>query len=349
MTWGVRHAKVLLPASCDRWTNDQRRQVLLHELAHVKRRDCLTHTVAQLSCLFYWFNPLVWMAARRMRVERERACDDQVLVTGVKASSYASNLLDIACSFGPDKRTLAVSLGMARRSQISGRLLAVLDPKRRRLAPGRYLTMAVAAFTLAIALPLAAMGPAAEAGEERDRAVTITSDSGSLRVKHQGEIELTRDGRDIEWMSVGAFLTVEHKVGGVWHELTVKPDDDGKPQYDYTVGDEQRDFGREAADWLAGVLEEVAPDGELIDGGTNLLPALPSLPSLPQLPSLPELPSLSAAGSLNMRSDDSHTEITWKRDDGVTLKLEMKRRIKFNDDATMIEWMGDDAFFKVEE
>jgi beta-lactamase regulating signal transducer with metallopeptidase domain len=154
MTWGVRRARILLPVGCDRWTDEQRRQVLLHELAHVKRRDCLTHITAQLACLLYWFNPLVWLAARRMRVERERACDDQVLVTGVKASSYASNLLDIACSFGPERRTLAVSLGMARRSQISGRLLAVLDPKRRRLAPSRYLTLLAAAFTLAIALPL---------------------------------------------------------------------------------------------------------------------------------------------------------------------------------------------------
>jgi len=50
-----------------------------------------------------------------------------------------------------------------------------------------------------------------------------------------------------------------------------------------------------------------------------------------------------------MRSNDSHTEITWKRDDGVKLELEMKRRIKFNDDATGIEWMGDDAYLKLEE
>jgi beta-lactamase regulating signal transducer with metallopeptidase domain len=180
MAWGARQATILLPADCGGWTGEKRRQVLLHELAHVKRRDCLTQIAAQMACLIYWFNPLVWMAARQMRIERERACDDQVLVAGAKASSYASNLLDIASSRASERRALAVSLGMARRSQISGRLMAVLDSRRRRLAPGRYVTVIAMTLTLAIVLPLAVLGPTAHARavQSGETSVSITSDTG---------------------------------------------------------------------------------------------------------------------------------------------------------------------------
>ncbi len=158
MTWGVRRPVVLLPQACDAWSPAQRSEVLVHELAHVKRHDCLTQGIAQLACVVYWFNPLVWLAARRMRIERERACDDQVLLTGAKPSAYAGHLLQIACSLGSARVTGGLSVAMARRSQISGRLMALLDPKRRRHHPGRIVAAAVGLLTLIATVPLALFG-----------------------------------------------------------------------------------------------------------------------------------------------------------------------------------------------
>jgi hypothetical protein len=135
VTWGWWRPVILLPADAGQWSAERRRVVLLHELAHVKRCDCLTQAVARLACSFYWFNPLVWLAARRMSVERERACDDLVLNRGYKPSEYAAQLLEIARSFTRVPQTVAIA--MARSSSLETRITALMDPSRsRRALPG---------------------------------------------------------------------------------------------------------------------------------------------------------------------------------------------------------------------
>ncbi|HEY0019987.1 MAG TPA: M56 family metallopeptidase [Longimicrobium sp.] len=159
MTWGILHPAVLVPADADGWTAERKRVVLLHELAHVARRDCLWQTLASLCCAAYWFHPGVWWAARQMRIEREQACDDRVLRAGTRASDYAGHLLEVARSFRPRPLTAAAAVAMARRSQLEGRVLAVLDAARDRAAvPGR--AALVAGGVAAVALfPLAAASP----------------------------------------------------------------------------------------------------------------------------------------------------------------------------------------------
>jgi HEAT repeat protein/beta-lactamase regulating signal transducer with metallopeptidase domain len=132
MVCGMWRPLIVMPQSAAEWSDERRRIVILHELAHIKRRDCLTQTVAQIVCAVYWFNPIVWLAARRLRAERERACDDFVLAAGEKGADYAAHLLDIAQTIRHRRVPALVGLAMARPSQLEGRLLAILDPAIRR-------------------------------------------------------------------------------------------------------------------------------------------------------------------------------------------------------------------------
>ena len=78
--------------------------MLLHELAHVKRLDCLTHLIAQIVRAIYWFNPLSWVAVRQMQAERQRACDDLVTGAGIRPRRYAPQILEI-CAAVPARNT----------------------------------------------------------------------------------------------------------------------------------------------------------------------------------------------------------------------------------------------------
>ena len=74
----------------------QLRQVLLHELAHVKRLDLVWGWVPEIARLLYWFHPVVHWVYYRIQLERELACDQLAIVhSGQGAASYADTLVQI--------------------------------------------------------------------------------------------------------------------------------------------------------------------------------------------------------------------------------------------------------------
>jgi beta-lactamase regulating signal transducer with metallopeptidase domain len=154
MTWGLWRSVVLLPDDAESWPTEKRRAVLLHELAHVKRRDCLTHAVARLAFALHWFNPVAWLALRRLRIERERACDDLVLTAGSRPSDYAGHLVHIARTMRRPTLASAAAITMAKGSHLEGRVLAILDKKRNRRAVTRWAVGLGLALMAAVVTPL---------------------------------------------------------------------------------------------------------------------------------------------------------------------------------------------------
>jgi beta-lactamase regulating signal transducer with metallopeptidase domain len=132
MSWGLSRGVIFLPVGAEGWDDSLLHAVLRHELAHVRRRDCLTQAIAEVSLALNWLNPLAWLAVRRLRVEREHACDDAVVLAGVRPSDYARALIDLAATARPSPGRFRVAAPMIRPVQLHDRLRAVLEDDRPR-------------------------------------------------------------------------------------------------------------------------------------------------------------------------------------------------------------------------
>jgi TonB family protein len=157
MTFGLLRPTVFMPPEAAAWSEERRRIVLLHELAHVRRGDVATHLLARTALSLNWWNPLAWSAWREFLKERERATDDLVLNAGARASDYAGHLLEVARTMQSAPVTAWAAVAMARRSQLEGRLLAILDSGVKRHVPGRMAALAATLLAIAAVAPFAAM------------------------------------------------------------------------------------------------------------------------------------------------------------------------------------------------
>ena len=185
VTWGVIAPVILLPSGAESWPADRVRLVLAHEMAHVARRDWMIQVLAETIRAINWFNPLFWVACERLRRESEHACDDIVLDLGIRGTSYASHLLDLARTFSVHGRTWLPAPSIARPSTLERRVRAMLNPQvnRRRVSVARRL--ALAALLLAVAVPIAAAARA-----QNTPTGTVTDPSGrplgdaAVRLQH---------------------------------------------------------------------------------------------------------------------------------------------------------------------
>lgn len=159
---GFLRARIVLPAESESWSRDRRTAVLIHELGHVRRRDLVGHTLSRIVCALYWFHPLVWSGARRLRIESERACDDLALLLGERPSEYAEHLLDIVTQVR-DHGAPAVALAMANPNEFEGRMLAILDPRVHRRGVGRLQAVGLAGSLAGLAALFGVISPAPKA------------------------------------------------------------------------------------------------------------------------------------------------------------------------------------------
>ncbi len=150
-TFGFRRPAVLLPAASVDWPEERIRAAILHEEAHIRRRDWLWQNLMNLFVTLHWFNPAVWLLARGLRDTAEAATDDEVLSHGLTPSVYARELLAVAknvCPVGP-------AIPMARRGGVVERVASILDRDRDRRMPTRYLAVVLLLISALAGLALA--------------------------------------------------------------------------------------------------------------------------------------------------------------------------------------------------
>ncbi len=156
-TWGLRQPKILLPRGAGTWSDERIRIVLGHELAHVRRGDWAVQLLGEAVRCAYWYNPLVWIACWRLRLESEHACDDAVLHLGVPAPDYASQLLDLARLFRRSRRSFFPAPAMARPSDLERRVRVMLNSRIDRSPVGFRSGWLVALALLALTVPIAGL------------------------------------------------------------------------------------------------------------------------------------------------------------------------------------------------
>lgn len=160
ITWGLLHPVLLLPATLIEWPQERLRAILLHEMAHIARRDWPIQVLAHISRAVYWFHPPIRWAAHQLYLEGERACDDRVLLAGVAPSVYAGTLLEVIRTMKPSAAFPKSALSIAR-SPIEGRLRAILTPRRRQGLSRPVLFLAtIGATTCVLALASIHVGAA---------------------------------------------------------------------------------------------------------------------------------------------------------------------------------------------
>lgn len=140
-TIGLTRPVIVLPDRFANWSQPEKRMVLLHELAHIARKDAPVHTALVLLNSAYWFNPFVWLALGRIRQFGEEACDEIVVGNGIKPSEYADHLLHILQTINKKKtkRTWRLSGAMITTKSfklMGGRIMKILTNKKVNHRPG---------------------------------------------------------------------------------------------------------------------------------------------------------------------------------------------------------------------
>ncbi|HUA57987.1 MAG TPA: M56 family metallopeptidase [Verrucomicrobiae bacterium] len=156
LAWGILRPAILLPAHAREWPLDRLAAVLRHELAHISRCDLAAQYLTQAACCLYWFQPLAWLAARRQRRERELACDDAVLASGIAADQYASHLIEVTRAVAARRARGLNATAMAASPDLESRVRSLFTRHDRRPLRAR-MAMAVSALILAVGLPVASL------------------------------------------------------------------------------------------------------------------------------------------------------------------------------------------------
>ncbi|MFK8112309.1 MAG: M56 family metallopeptidase [Rubripirellula sp.] len=195
-------------------SDDQRRGVMLHELAHWERRDVWNQLVMRVVATLHWFNPAAWWALREYEMAAESACDARVKRDGKRASAgFASALVDLMQWHADSRSQINFRSGIGFQSMaappLSARVNQLLQPNAqrdsimKRLAMILFVAPLVAVSFVQIHLTSAQDASAAKDGlqvmdaavESRMRGITTQLDQADPTTNRFAELFDTPSGK----------------------------------------------------------------------------------------------------------------------------------------------------------
>lgn len=167
LTCGWLHPIIVVPEESESWSKRRKEIVLLHELAHIKRKDYLINLITLSVSIIYWFNPLVWIALKQLSIERERASDDYVLALGTKASEYALHLVEIARRLSSMKWFSPAGITMAKKSNLEVRIMSILSNKKPRIRIKPLTLVFIGFLAISLIMPISSLHTWAQEEEKQ--------------------------------------------------------------------------------------------------------------------------------------------------------------------------------------
>jgi TonB family protein len=223
MVCGVLRPVIVLPENARAWSAAERAMVLAHERMHIARRDNFWQLLAQLACIVYWPQPLVWLAARAMRQDCERACDDGVLAGGVPASAYADLLIKVARALTQREPALAGGVAMTHTHELHERVAALLQPGARRAPAGGRFRLITSLGALALTLVLASFQPSLLAQSRFTGVVRDPSGANIPRARIDLRTPGSDDVREVIYSSEAGEFSLDGVPDGTYDMTVAAP------------------------------------------------------------------------------------------------------------------------------
>ncbi len=133
MVLDIRRPMILIPTDlADELPAEGLQDILVHELAHLRRGDLLTGWLQRLVSAILWPQPFVHWLSREIEIAREVVCDDDVIRTGGSPSRYARALLTVAERLRGPRLSSLVALALRGAGDLERRTQLTLDPARER-------------------------------------------------------------------------------------------------------------------------------------------------------------------------------------------------------------------------
>ncbi len=202
---GVRRPTIVISrATIDELAPDELVGVFAHELVHWRRRDTLVGWLQAIVVTLYWFHPLVWWASTRLRDERERCCDDEVLRRSAVAPDRYGEAIVRSLTLGhgrPSGLSAPMPLAAAgmvgvfeRGSALQQRMedIMAFQPTRGRFG---WPSLALLAAFAAVFVPLAGASIAAKSQGEVELVQLSLDDTSESGLKVEPDAEIKVEGK----------------------------------------------------------------------------------------------------------------------------------------------------------
>ncbi|HYV27515.1 MAG TPA: M56 family metallopeptidase [Candidatus Eisenbacteria bacterium] len=218
--FGFFRPRLLLPAPV--WRSLDKRElrlVFLHELTHVQHGDILLNWLFILLQAVHWFNPLVWLALKRLRAERELVRDGQVLsrLDSAERKCYGNTLIKLAEQFTPARLSPSLAPVLNHQTEIKRRIIMITQFK----PTPRLVTIASAA--LVVALGCFTFTRAAEKEPPPQSKETAGPAPESKKEMQKRGIEVLKQ----EWAKKNALVLEKQKeVDALKEKLNISPFDE---------------------------------------------------------------------------------------------------------------------------